>query len=220
MLSGKNHLVIAQFAAGLLSCFVLSATARATQLTYQFNMNGASENPTNASTATATGFATYDNIAHTLSLSATFSGIASGVTATHFHAVTTTSGLPDNNPPGETADQAAAAVANASIAVVSPSLPGFPTGPSVTSGSYSNVLDLTSTSSYNSAFVTGNGGNAAGAEAAFANALATGRTYWNIHSNTFGGGEIRGFPNLIPEPASLGLAAVGATVLCRRRSRR
>lgn len=220
MLNGKNHVVIRQFAAALVSILLLSASARATQTTYQFNMNGASENPTNASAATATGIASYDSVAHTLTLAATFSGITSGVTQTHFHAVTATSGLPDNNPPGETANQAAAAVTNVGIAIGNTSLPGFPVGPTVTSGTYAQVLDLTSSAIYTSAFLTANGNNTATAETSFVNALAAGKTYWNIHSNTFPGGEIRGFPNLIPEPASVALVAVAGSMPGMRLRRR
>jgi hypothetical protein len=53
--------------------------------------------------------------------------------AAHFHAVTATDGRGD--------DAAAAAVANVGVALGSPSLTGFPLG--VTSGSYDQVIDLT-----------------------------------------------------------------------------
>ena len=67
-------------------------------------MDGPSENPFNASLGTGTGLAVYDDVAHTLALSASFSGLTGNVTQTHFHfnAATSTSGLPDNNPVGET----------------------------------------------------------------------------------------------------------------------
>ena len=53
MLSGKIHIVIGKFAAGMLGFLLLCSSARATQFVYQFNMNGPSENPPNASSATA-----------------------------------------------------------------------------------------------------------------------------------------------------------------------
>ena len=36
-------------------------------------------------------------------------------------------------------------------------------------------------------------------------AMAAGKTYWNIHSTTFTGGEIRGFLTAVPEPTALAL---------------
>jgi hypothetical protein len=81
-------------------------------------------------------------------------------------------------------------------------------------------LDLTASSSWNPSYITANGGTTAGAEAAFASALATGRSYWNIHSQRNGGGEIRGFFQLVPEPTSGALVAfafAGLAGIARRR---
>ena len=75
-------------------------------------------------------------------------------------------------------------------------------------GVYNQVIDLTLASTYNNTFLANSGGTAAGAEASFAGALASGRTYWNVHSSTSPGGEIRGFPFLVPEPTSFALACV------------
>ena len=44
---------------------------------------------------------------------------------------------------------------------------------------------------------------------AFIGGLRNGRTYFNIHTSTFGGGEIRGFLAPVPEPATYGLTALG-----------
>jgi hypothetical protein len=51
-------------------------------------------------------------------------------------------------------------------------------------------------SSYNSTFLSTYGGTT-GAESALTNALATGKTYLDIHSSIFPGGEIRGFLFLV-----------------------
>jgi hypothetical protein len=64
-------------------------------------------------------------------------------------------------------------------------------------------FDMTQASTWNPAFVSANGGTAASAEAIFLAGVARGETYLNIHSQTFPGGEIRGF--LIPEPGTMAL---------------
>jgi hypothetical protein len=212
-----------RFAVGLCALSVLvlaTGAAFAVQTTYQFTMNGPSENPVNASPGTGLGFAVYDDVAQTLTVSATFSGLQGNVTQTHFHATTSQSGLPDNNPPGETANQAAAAVPNAGIAIGNTTLPGFPLG--VTSGTQpSTVLNLNDPNIYGQTFLnTTHGGNVTNARNAFVTALQTGRTYWNVHSSTFGGGEIRGFPVLVPEPSAIGLLASGLTIVGIRRRRK
>ena len=109
----------------------------------------------------------------------------------------------------------------AGVATVPPAFPGFPLG--VTSGSYDMTLNTLSDATYNPAYETANGGTAAGAEAALTSALAQGRAYFNIHTTTFGGGEIRGFlvPAPVPEPGALALTgAAFAGVLAYRRRRR
>jgi hypothetical protein len=71
-------------------------------------------------------------------------------------------------------------------------------------------------------FVTAQGG-LANAEAALAAGMAAGETYLNIHSEEFGGGEIRGFlAAAVPEPSTLLLAgaALASITLLRRRWRR
>jgi len=60
-----------------------------------------------------------------------------------------------------------------------------------------------------------------GARIAFLNGLQTGQTYFNIHSNTFPGGEIRGQLQPVPEPTTLILLGTGlAGVAIRRRRKR
>ena len=76
-----------------------------------------------------------------------------------------------------------------------------------------NVLNLAAATSYNPSYITANGGTPATAEIALANAMSSGQAYWNIHSTTFGGGEIRGFLVAAPEPSSLALLGFGAAAL-------
>jgi hypothetical protein len=107
----------------------------------------------------------------------------------------------------------------AGVATTTPTFVGFPQH--VTSGSFMNVLDLTAASSWNPSYITANGGTPASAEIAFAAALASGKSYWNIHSERYGPGEIRGFLSLVPEPATFLLVAWGLlSSCCISRSRR
>jgi hypothetical protein len=156
---------------------------------------------------TGTGTAQYDDVAHLLQLQAVFSGLSpggSGTTVSHIH-------LPTASP----------FTGTAGVVITPGTLPGFPVG--VFSGSYSNVFDMTSSSTYPAAFVTANGG-VAGAEAAVFSAMQAGKAYWNIHTGNFGGGEIRGFLTVVPEPSSLALVSLGsagvALRVCRRRESR
>ena len=158
----------------LFLCGTLSASA--TVFHYVVGLDGASEFPTNNSAGVGLGTVSYDDSAHTLKLELVFSGLTGNTTASHIHA-------PTANPFNLTN--------NAGVATTTPTFVGFPLG--VTSGTYSNTLDLTLPSSYNPTFVTNNGGTTATAEVALATAIAQGRAYWNVHSSAFPGGEIRGF---------------------------
>ena len=64
-------------------------------------------------------------------------------------------------------------------------------------------------STWNRLLSRANGGTAAGAEAVLFAGLLAGRAYFNIHTSTSGGGEIRGFLNPVPVPAALPLFASG-----------
>ena len=182
-------------------------SAQANIFQYSVTLDGPSEPTSSLGTGSAT--VNYDDVSHLLQMQVTFSGLtvagSTGTSASHIHAATVdpftgTAGVATQNP-----------------------LIGFPTG--VYSGSFSNTFDLTLASSWNGAYITANGGTPGGAETAFANAMATGRAYWNIHSSLFPGGEIRGFLTPVPEPSSLalvGLSALGlaARVWSKRRTNR
>jgi len=93
------------------------------------------------------------------------------------------------------------------VAVTPGTLPGFPAG--VTAGNYDILIDLTIPASYTAAFITSGGGTAAGAEAALIAGLDDQRAYFNIHTDSFPAGEIRGFLAAVPEPATLTLIGLG-----------
>ena len=177
-----------------------ATTSKATIFQFQATMSGPNESPVNFSPGT--GFATVflDDALNTLTINLTFSGLTGTTTASHIHAAT-----------------AAPLTGTAGVATTTPTFAGFPLG--VTSGAYNNVLDLTLASSYNPAYVTANGGTTASAEAALLASMLTGNSYFNIHTTTFGGGEIRGFliPVSVPEPTTLALIGLGGLALAVRR---
>lgn len=168
---------------------LLVPAAHAAILHYDAFLDGPSEFPPNASPGIGSGTVDYDNSAHTLLVDVSFTGLTGTTTASHIHAATASPGT-----------------GTAGVATTPPTFPGFPLG--VTSGTYNHTLDLTLASSYNPAYVTANGGTTAGAEAALTAAMAAGEAYLNIHTSTFGGGEIRGFLVAVPEPSSVAIVLV------------
>jgi hypothetical protein len=150
----------------------------------------------NGSLGTGSVSVLFDDDDFTMTVNVTFSGLTGLATASHIHCCTTVAGA-----------------GSAGVATPTPTFPGFPLG--VTSGSYSQTFDMTQTSSWNSAFITANGGTVSSAFAAFATGLADGKAYLNIHSSTSAGGEIRTFlvPSAVPEPGTYALMLAGVGVL-------
>lgn len=154
---------------------------------YYTTMSGPNEFPTNTSPGVGKAVITIDG--NLMRVQATFSGLVpqtsaglpSGTTASHIHAPTP---IP------------LSLTSTAGVATQVPTFAGFPSG--VRAGTYDNTFDMTLNSSYNPAYITANGGTAASAFIALKTAIAAGRSYLNIHSNAFPGGEIRGF--LLPCP--------------------
>jgi hypothetical protein len=142
------------------------------------------ENPPHPeSSATGTGLVTWDTVTNMMTVAVVFNGLTTPNTAAHVHCCV--------DPPG-----------NVGVATTVPTFTGFPTG--TTSGTYFHTFDMLSVTSYNPAFVAAHGGTAASAAADLLAGLMAGRSYLNIHTPMFPGGEIRGFLQPTPPSCPLG----------------
>jgi len=186
----------------LLFALVSASPAFAALITYTATLDGPSESPVNASPGTGSASVDIDTVLNTMRVQASFSGLLGNTTASHIHAPT-----------------AVAGTGTAGIATTTPTFTGFPLG--VTAGSYDHLFDLTLVSSYNPSFITAHGGTVASAEIDLLAYLADGKAYFNIHTNVFPGGEIRGFltSTSVPEPSTMLLLGSGIIVLIGSRKK-
>lgn len=67
----------------------LASAAQGTITIYTANLNGSSESPPNASPGIGTAIVTIDDVANTMGVQVTFSGLLGTTTASHIHAPTT-----------------------------------------------------------------------------------------------------------------------------------
>jgi hypothetical protein len=101
---------------------------------------------------------TYDDVANTLRVEGQFARLVGTTTMAHIHCCTPPTG-------------------NAGVATTTPTLIGFPLG--VREGSFDTTLDLTAASSFNTTFISNNGGTVAGARARLVSGLFAGQSYFN-----------------------------------------
>jgi hypothetical protein len=177
------------------SAFV--STPASAQQSWSAYLSGLNEAPPNASPAT--GYAFVSLTGSLLSIHIEFSGLLGPTTASHLHCCV-------------------GAGVNAPVAIMAPSLIGFPLG--VTSGTFDNFFDLNNSLTYSSGFLSANGNSVLAAKASFLAALDAGNVYANVHTQVFPGGEIRGNLVAVPEPTTVLLLTGGLLavfVMARRR---
>ena len=190
-----------KFFAFILPLFVAAALTNSQAQTEVFiaTLDGPSEDTPNNSPGTGFATVTLNLALMTMRVEVNFTGLSGTTTACHIHGPTTS-----------------AFTGAAGVMTTTPTFAGFPSG--VTSGTYDNTLDLTQASSFNPSFVTAQGSVAQAASTLIA-AIEQGKAYLNIHSSTFGGGEIRGFL-AVPEPTTVSLlvaGGIGILVAARRK---
>ena len=151
-----------------------SISAQAQITSYTTTLSGSAEDMPNASTGTGSVTVTINTSLSTMRVQCAFSGLSGTTTAAHIHAPTRV-----------------ANTGNASVATTTPNFIGFPSG--VSSGTYDQTFNMLMTNSYGAGFLNVHGGSTVGAFLTLQAALNEEKSYFNIHTSLYPGGEIRGF---------------------------
>lgn len=160
---------------------------------YVGNLLGSNEVPPNPSPGTGTAIIAVNG--NFITVDVAFSGLLGNTLAAHIHCCVGPNG-------------------NAGVATPLPTFPGFPVG--VTAGAYYQEFDMLLPGFFNPAFVTASGGTVELARDRFVTEMGAGNTYFNLHTQAYPGGELRGqLQQMVPEPMTLvllgtGLAGIGA----------
>ncbi|MBB3121588.1 CHRD domain-containing protein [Pseudoduganella violacea] len=185
-----------------LALLLAASCAAAAPKTFSASLSGAAEVPPNASPASGHVTVVFDLSAHSLSIDADFAGLVGRSAAAHIHCCT-----------------AAPLSGTAGVATMLPTFTGFPSG--VHDGGYYATFDTSLAATWNPTFIASHGGTTLGAEAALLAGLQSRRSYFNIHSTSFTGGEIRGNLAPVPEPGMVWMLGLGLPLLlCAIRYRR
>ena len=180
-----------------------AAVGHAENANYRAVMSGPSENPPNASPGSGVATFMIDQAAMSLSMRVPFTDLTTPTTVAHIHCCTDT-------PFSGTAAPAS----------MVPTLSDFPVG--LLAGMYESTWSLADPAFYNPAFLAANGGSASQAMVALIDGINAHEAYFNIHTQQYPNGEIRGFlvAAPVPEPGSwamLGVGLLGLGAVLRRR---
>jgi hypothetical protein len=176
---------------------VLALPSHAAVFLWYGDLTGGQEIPPAATTADGFGSVRFDDVSNILTLYVGWQGLTGPGVQAHIHCCVAT-------PPG-----------NVGIALDL----WLTADPRPASGVYFAEYDLDSQNPFRAAFTTANGGTALSAMQALMTAMNAdqGRSYYNIHTAVFPGGEIRGNLAPIPEPASVVAMISGLGLLLLRK---
>jgi hypothetical protein len=174
------------------STLAMAAAATAAPEFFRSTASGPGESPPNASPGNSVAFFVIDEAAMQMTAEVPFTNLTAPSTAAHIHCCTSS--------------------AFTGTAGIAEPFADFPIG--VQAGDYTHSFDLSNTATYDSTFLSANGGTATSAAAALLAGIRSHQAYMNIHTSAHPTGEIRGFLVAAPIPEA------GLGFMTRRRAKR